>query len=54
MDLAPSSLPHVPMGMHPVPYPTHDEWCHIAYYELNNRIGELFKVRPQPRPSLKD
>ncbi|KRZ16659.1 Protein mothers against dpp [Trichinella zimbabwensis] len=40
-----TAVQNVPQCVQPVHYQEPDFWCSIAYYELNSRIGELFKVR---------
>lgn len=33
-----------PSSMQPVHYQEEEYWCSFAYYELNVRVGEVFKV----------
>lgn len=39
---------------HPIPYVEQEYWCSVAYYELNSRVGEIFKVRSKSHTVIVD
>lgn len=45
MDTVSNQNQPIPHNMQEVPYHEPAHWCSVAYYELNSRVGELFKVR---------
>ena len=44
-DQKPFSQQNFSMEMQPVHYREQSQWCSIAYYELNTRVGEMYTAQ---------